>query len=162
MDKFLLKKSKIQGQGIFATKNYKKGEFVVKLTGKKIKWKYDEKKDRAYCANWTGIEKDLWIDPDFPLSNINHSCDPNLGIKGKIMFYAIRDIKIGEEFTFDYSTSEEEIDWIMKCNCGSKNCRKTMTAIQFLPLKVFNAHLPYIPTYYQKVYKSYNKNLKNI
>ena len=160
MNKFLLKKSKIQGKGIFATKNYKKGDFVVKLTGKKIKWKYNEKTDRNHCANWTGIGNDLWIDPDFPLSRINHSCNPNLGIKGKIMFYALRNIKAGEELTFDYSTSEKEIDWIMQCKCGSKKCRGKMTSIQLLPKNVFDNYLPYIPTYFQKVYKCYNKKYK--
>jgi len=160
MDKFLLIKSKIQGKGIFATRNYEKGDFVVKLTGEKIKWKYNEKTDRDHCANWTGIGRDLWIDPDFPLSRINHSCNPNLGIKGKIMFYAIRDIKAGEELTFDYSTSEKEIDWVMGCYCGSKNCRKIITSIQFLPQKVYYGYLPYIPTYFQKVFAKKIKNNK--
>jgi len=156
-EKFELKESKIQGKGIFATKNYKKGDFVVKLTGKKIKWKYNEKKDRDHCANWFGIGKDLWIDPDFPLARINHSCNPNIGIKGVIMFYALRYIKKGEELTFDYSISEEESDWIMKCKCGAKNCRGKMTSIQFLSDKTFINYLPYIPRYFQKVYIKNNK-----
>ena len=152
MNIFILKKSEIQGEGIFASRDYKKSDFVVRLQGKKIKWKYNEKKDRDYCANWFGIGKDLWIDPIFPLSKVNHSCDPNIGIKGMVSFYALRDIKAGDELTFDYSTSEEEIDWIMKCKCGSKKCRGKMTSIQFLPKKVFNSYLPYIPTYFQKIY----------
>lgn len=161
-EKFILRKSKIQGYGIFTTRNYKKGNFVIKLTGKKIKRKYSEEEDRDYCANWFGIGKDLWVDPDFPLSKINHSCEPNLGIKGKIMFYALHDIKKGEELTFDYAISEEESDWSMKCNCGSKKCRGKMTSIQFLPLKVFNNYLPYIPDYFQKIYRCYNRKVNKI
>lgn len=159
-NKFTLADSKIQGKGIFATKKYKKGDFVVKLTGNIIKRKYNEKTDRTLCANWFGIGKDLWIDPDFPLSRINHSCEPNIGIKGRIMFYALKNIEKNEELTFDYSISEEEIDWTMKCNCGSRKCRGKMTAIQLLPLKVFRGYLPYIPRFFQKVYWCYNKNIK--
>jgi len=158
-NKFLLKNSQIQGEGIFTTRSYRKGEFVVKLTGKKIIRKYNEKTDRELCANWFGIGKDLWINPNFPLSKINHSCSPNIGIKGQIMFYALRKIDNGEELTFDYSTSEQETDWKMRCHCGQSDCRKWMTAIQLLPPKVFNSYLPYIPRYFQKVYKCYNTTI---
>ncbi len=152
MKKIFSSKSSIDKSGIFAGENFKKGEFVVKLTGKYIKWKYNEKTDRQKCANWFGIKKDHWIDPDFPLSQINHSCDPNIGIKGRIMFYALRDIGKGEELTFDYSTAEEESDWQMKCKCKSKKCRKFVTSIMFLPDKVFRSYLPFIPTYFKKLY----------
>ncbi len=157
MKKFKENKSKIQGTGIFAAEKIKKCEYVCKIEGKKIKWKYDEKKDRQKCANWFGIAKNLWIDPSYPLSQLNHSCDPNIGLKGAIRFYALRDIEVGEEITFDYSTSEEESDWVMKCYCGSKKCRKEVTSIQFLTKSIFNNYLPYIPTYFQKIYLKYHK-----
>ena len=158
MKKEIYKKdSKISGSGIYTKHLIKKGNFVCKITGKKFKWKYNELTDRELGANWFGLGKDIWIDPEFPLSHINHSCDPNMGLKGKIMFYALRDIAANEELLFDYSTSEEEIDWKMKCKCGSKKCRKYMTSIQLLPFKIYKDYLPYIPTYFQKVYKRYNK-----
>jgi hypothetical protein len=149
-------KSNIAGNGVFTGVDIKKGQYVCKIVGKKMKWVYNEKTDREKCANWFGIDKNLWIDPSYPLSKLNHSCDPNIGIKGRIMFYALKDVKAGEELTFDYSTSEEEIDWVMKCNCGSKKCRDKMTSIQFLPRKNFDNYLPYIPNYFQKVYKHFN------
>jgi hypothetical protein len=114
-----------------------------------------DKTDRKKCASWVGIGKDLWIDPSYPLSQLNHSCNPNIGQRGKIRFYALRDIRKGEEMTFDYSTSEAETDWTMKCHCGSKKCRKTITSIQFLPENIYSDYLPYIPTYFQKVYNRY-------
>lgn len=156
MKEIYLGKSKIAGKGIFTKEVIKKGEFVCRLKGKKFHWKYNEKTDRELGANWFGLGKDIWVDPAFPLSHINHSCGPNLGMKGKIMFYALRDIQPGEELTFDYAISEEENSWRMRCHCGSKKCRGYMTAIQELPKKVFYEYLPYIPTYFQKVYKRYN------
>lgn len=150
-------KSKIAGEGIFTKKDIKKGEYVCRINGKQFFWKYNEETDRDLAANWFGLGKNIWIDPQFPLSHINHSCDPNIGIKGKIMFYALRDIKAGEELTFDYATSEEEIDWQMKCGCKSDKCRGYMTSIQLMPMKTYKKYLPYIPTYFQKIYKRYNK-----
>lgn len=158
MKKFKENKSSIQGTGIFAAENIKKGEYVCKIEGKKIKWVYNEKTDRQKCANWFGISKNFWIDPSYPLSQLNHSCNPNIGLKGMIRFYSLRDIEAGEEITFDYSTSEEESEWVMKCLCGSKNCRKEITSIQFLNKKIFNHYLPYIPTYFQKVYLNCRKH----
>lgn len=153
------KKSNIAGSGIFTKKNIKKGDYVCRIKGRKFIWKYNEKTDRDLGANWFGLGRNIWVDPIFPLSHINHSCEPNIGIKGSVMFYALQNIKEGEELTFDYSTSDEEIDWKMKCNCGAFSCRKYMTAIQLLPYKIYKSYLPYVPTYFQKVYKRYN-NLK--
>lgn len=152
MRKITTGKSKIQGTGIFAAENIKIGAFVCSLTGRQIRWVYNEETDRKKCANWVGIGRNLWIDPEGPLSQLNHSCDPNMGLKGEVRFHALKDIKIGDELTFDYSTAEEATDWSMKCLCGSSNCRKTITSIQFLPQTVYLDYLPYIPTYFQKVY----------
>ena len=63
---------------------------------------------------------------------LNHSCDPNLAFDGPLMVKAWRDIKSGEEFTYDYLTSEthpfyEPFD----CHCGSKNCRKRLTSVDY-------------------------------
>lgn len=59
---------------------------------------------------------------------INHSCNPNtfsaVNIrKGRIFYYALRDIKPGEELTIDYNISSGE-DQLL-CNCQSEQCRKT-------------------------------------
>lgn len=61
-------------------------------------------------------------DADF----INHSCNPNCGIKGKNQIVAIRDVQPGEELTYDYAMSDS-YDYQLKCNCGSKNCRGMIT-----------------------------------
>ena len=63
-------------------------------------------------------------------SLINHSCDPNLGawvIEGsfppRIAFYATRDIAVKEELCIDYVPDGQEIQKVIICRCGSKNCR---------------------------------------
>jgi len=52
----------------------------------------------------------------------NHSCDPNIGVKGQIIVLARRDIAAGEELVFDYDTTDvapAKFD----CRCGATDCR---------------------------------------
>jgi len=63
---------------------------------------------------------------------INHSCDPNCVISGRSIF-AERDIRRGEELTFDYSTDVDWPGYSMVCRCGSLNCRGVIRAYRFLP-----------------------------
>lgn len=57
---------------------------------------------------------------------INHSCEPNIGLNGPTEFVAMRDIKPGEEITFDYAISESDPLWTMQCHCGKPSCRKVI------------------------------------
>ena len=55
---------------------------------------------------------------------INHSCDPNCEtdiIRGKIWINAIKDIKKGEELTYDYGYDMHYFE-DHPCRCNSKNC----------------------------------------
>lgn len=155
-NKIYLNKSLIHGTGIFAGKPYKKGEVVVILEGKKITKKYRGPIDDKEFANWFEISQDVWVDPKIPLSHINHSCEPNLGMTDSITFVALRDIAKGEELTFDYSICDSEVEWVVPCLCKSLNCRKQIRSIQFLPKETYNKYMPYIPLYFQKKYKEYN------
>mgnify|MGYP000235026101 FL=1 len=56
---------------------------------------------------------------------INHSCDPNCDvdiIKGKIWISAIKDIKKGDELSYDYGFGYDKDFRQFPCKCGSKIC----------------------------------------
>jgi uncharacterized protein len=78
------------------------------------------------------ITEDLFIGPSAPnereggMMHLNHSCEPNLGPQGQIVFVAIRDIAAGEELTIDYAMTDDE-PYEMECQCGSETCRKLIT-----------------------------------
>lgn len=77
---------------------------------------------------------------------MNHSCDPNLWWEGNDTLTARRDIKKGEELTYDYSSADVG-DWIAgwKCKCGSEICRSKITGRDCLDKdfqKRFEGHLP--------------------
>lgn len=67
---------------------------------------------------------------------INHSCEPNCEAvldKGRIYIEATRDIRPGEELTYDYQLEADgrqtaKLKHQYACNCGSKSCRGTMLA----------------------------------
>ena len=158
MKQFYVCNSKIEGLGVNAGEDIKKGEFITRFKGKPKFLLVTNKKESLSPPNWVGIAKNHWIEPEKPQKFINHSCNPNTSIKGKVSFVALRDIKEGEEITFDYSIIEGDNRWEMKCNCGEKNCRGTVRSIQFLPKRQFLRYLPYIPAYFKNLYLKNQEN----
>ena len=68
------------------------------------------------------------LDGDFKYNTarlINHSCKPNCEVDGKglkLWIFALRDIKKGEELSYDYGFGFDEDYRQFPCKCGSKNC----------------------------------------
>ena len=156
-------KSKIDGNGIFAKRDIKKGENIAIIKGPIVNHVVVDKKTSSVGPNWIGIGKNKWVDPKAIFNHINHSCNPNTGIKGSKTVVALRNIKMNEEILIDYSITEEDTLWKLnkKCKCGSKKCRKDIRSIQFLPKEVYDGYLPYIPKYFQKIYLKCHKDKKH-
>lgn len=57
---------------------------------------------------------------------LNHSCEPNVGVQGQIVFVAMRDIAAGEELTHDWATTDDD-DYELECRCGASVCRRRIT-----------------------------------
>jgi|FLOH01.1.fsa_nt_gi uncharacterized protein len=127
-----IKTSKIGGKGLFAEVNIHKGEIVFIKAGHIVE--YDE---MIKYRNKVG-DFDVQISDNFflvPKSkneindlvvHFNHSCNPNAGPDGQIIFVAIKDIKKGEEITVDYAMITMP-PYKLECNCGSEKCRKIIT-----------------------------------
>lgn len=134
-----VKKSKIHLSGVFAAKNIKKGTKVIEYVGEKItKAEADRRAEKQLSKSKNHTEdggvyifelnKKQDIDGNVswnPARLINHSCDPNCEteiISGHIWIMAIKDIKKGEELSYDYGYDFE--NWQEHpCLCGSKSCR---------------------------------------
>lgn len=154
---FKVGKSGIHGKGAFATRNFKRGEIVFIFKGKIYQRNNKDLKDAFANPDSIGIGKNTWIDPFENFHFINHSCDPNMGIRGRVTFVALKNIKKGEELTFDYSINEADPRWHMRCNCGSSKCRKIIKSIQNLPRKTYQHYTPFIPRYFMEVYNRKSK-----
>jgi hypothetical protein len=60
--------------------------------------------------------------------SINHSCEPNCGMRNATTIVAMRDIAAGEELTFDYAMSDASAYDEFDCNCGTSLCRGRVCA----------------------------------
>ncbi|MEI9966815.1 MAG: SET domain-containing protein [Candidatus Moraniibacteriota bacterium] len=81
-------------------KDLKKGEIIFLLKGPYKTYSKITKEELYNTPNWIGIDRLVWIDPKTPADKINHSCNPNVGIRGRKQFVAMRNIKKGEELSF--------------------------------------------------------------
>lgn len=122
--------SDIHRKGLFAKEPIKKGAIVVIVGGCVIaKEGLNKKALRGYVFK---IAPGFYLVPcnkGKPNSDdyLNHSCNPNVGIKGSIIFTAMRDILTGEELTYDYAATDNDPDDYFECHCREKNCRKVIT-----------------------------------
>lgn len=125
------------GRGVFAGRDYEKGEAIFRFEGQiltedELPTPYDEVED-----HYMQIGEGLYMGPSGKADDlVNHSCDPNSGIKiegRNVNLFAIRSIKKGEELSWDYSTTIDEDDWQLDCNCGSPKCRKKVGDFKYLP-----------------------------
>lgn len=160
--KAAVKKSFIHGYGLFAIKPIKKGEIVVIKGGHVFDEKTLKKVKNKIAESYFQIEDDFVIGPlkkSEVKENklfINHSCNPNIGIRGQITLVALRNIKPGEELTYDW-VMEDPGNWKMKCNCGSKNCRKIITGNDWKNSKLQKKYKGYFSAYLEEKMKNMGK-----
>jgi hypothetical protein len=86
---------------------------------------------------------------------VNHSCNPNCGIRGEITFVAMRDIVVGEELTIDYAILDDEDDknYNFECTCGALNCRKIITGKDWQIREIQEKYFDYFATYLREKIK---------
>ena len=128
-----VRESKIHGRGLFSIADIAKNEIVAVKGGHIVDGKtLREKITPVLGPVEIQIGDDLFIAPvteeerELSMLYLNHSCDPNLGVRGEITFAALRDIRVGEELTHDWAMTDND-DYSVECNCGAANCRKTLT-----------------------------------
>jgi hypothetical protein len=128
-----VRESKIHGRGLFAESAIAKDEIVAVKGGHIVDGKtLREKITLRLGPVEIQIDDDLFIAPvteeerELSMLYSNHSCDPNLGMRGEITFVAMRDVSAGEELTHDWAMTDDD-DYSMECNCGAANCRRILT-----------------------------------
>lgn len=125
------------GKAVFAATDIEKGEFVQEFTGKILAEKFIPHSYSGSRDRYMQIGPNEYLGPSGDFDDlINHSCDPNCGLKfdsNGIRLFAIRDIPAGEEVAWDYSTTLMSTDWVMMCRCGKANCRGEIRDFFSLP-----------------------------
>jgi hypothetical protein len=126
------RKSRIHGWGVYASRPISKNTRIVDYAGEKISNQESLKRELRYIKRGH-----IWC---FKLTNrtvvdagvggnvarfINHSCHPNCYVQvadGIIWIRAARNIRRGEELTYDYHTDGEGL---IKCRCNPK-CQRLL------------------------------------
>ena len=130
--KTVVKASRIAGRGLYANAALVQGEIVSVKGGHLIDRATLERNKAVVNEAEMQITDDLFLAPltadefERVMMFLNHSCEPNVGVQGQIVFVALRDVAAGEELTVDYGTTvcHEEP---MACTCGAATCRGTIT-----------------------------------
>lgn len=139
-----VRKTADRGRGVFALKDIESGEIILKRTGRIVTVDSSRNIPKHIQDHWfpVGINRYLLSEP--PAKYVNHSCNPNAGIKNNNDLVAIRDIHTGEEITYDYSMVGAD-DWTMKCRCGEPNCRKIIGKYRDLDRRTKRKYPKYVP-----------------
>jgi SET domain-containing protein len=110
------------GLGLFATRSYEKGEYIIEYFGKVIPVEEADRSSSRYIFGMTS----KWAIDGTDRANIaryiNHSCKPNVEATGakRLWIHAARRIKAGEELTLDYG-EEYTRAFIPVCKCAHCN-----------------------------------------
>lgn len=154
-----VKRSFTDRKGVFVKSPIKRGEIIAVSGGiiisekecKRLKKKQFKRIDEYSIMVSEGfylitdkkgrLEKD-----DF----FNHSCSPNAGVKERFILVAMRDIKQGEEITYDYAMTDAESEDYFKCNCGYKNCRREIRGSDWKKPELQKKYKGYFSWYVQQ------------
>lgn len=112
------------GLGLFATRTFKKGERIIEYFGRTLSREEEYTSRSKYLFE---VHSRKTIDGAVRTNiarYINHSCHPNCEpetVRGRVFIDAIKNIKAGEEFTYDYG--EEYFNEHIRpygCRCAKK------------------------------------------
>ena len=105
-----------KGRGLYAKKNFGKGNIVLVLEGNYFPYPTQTSIQigNKHLESWEG-------------GHVNHHCKPNTKVvteRGELGFIhylvALRNIESGDEITFDYESTEEELAVPFKCACHGR------------------------------------------
>jgi SET domain-containing protein len=129
--------SKIHGRGMFASKVIPKGTRIIEYTGERISKaeafrREDLRQQRAKrggdsCIYTFEVSDRVDIDGRVLWNTaryINHSCSPNCEsqiVRGRVWIVALREIKPGDELTYDYYYDFDHYKE-HPCRCGAAKC----------------------------------------
>ena len=135
-----VKKSKVHGSGVFATQNIKKNTKIIEYIGEKVLRSEGNRRSEMRIKKYLGSETygsvyifelngkyDIDGSPKYNKARyINHSCNPNCEVdivENRIWISSIKNIKKGEELSYDYGYEFDKDDYKDHvCKCGSNLC----------------------------------------
>jgi uncharacterized protein len=140
-----------RGQGVFARRLIRTDEVIVAFGGTV----YSEAMLMGLAPNQARynlqIDEELFMvsDRPGPADLVNHSCDPNAGLRGQVVLVAMRPIPKGEEITYDYAMSDGSSYDEFECCCGARGCRGRVTGDDWRRPELWRRYAGYFAPYLQ-------------
>lgn len=132
-----------KGKGVFAIRDFQPGETVI--VGRRV----EVLPQRTLHS--LQMDFDLHVELDEPARLLNHSCNPNTGVRnnqfGGYDFVALVNIAKGDEITWDYETTEYISIAVSKCLCGHYNCRNEIRGFKFFHFEIKQKYGQFIADY---------------
>ena len=141
---YVVKRSPIHGNGVFARRKIRAGERIEEYTGERISAeesgvRAEQKGGPINHTFFFSLNDGRVIDGGAGGNDsrfINHSCEPNCEAEeddGRVYIFASRDIERGEELYYNYALEYEErhtaaVKKAFACFCGAPSCSGTMLA----------------------------------
>jgi SET domain-containing protein len=140
---FVVRRSKIAGRGVFATRTIRAGARILEYTGEIITHeeadgRYDERAMQKHHTMLFSLD-DIYCIDAARLGNaarfINHSCAPNceaIQEGDRVFIFAAVTLRTGDELTYDYRYVYDrrmgfaEAKRRYPCRCGAMACRGTI------------------------------------
>ena len=151
--------SPIEGRGLFARR--RKGEIVAIKGGHVYDARTLARVRRRVAASYIQIADGFFIGAVTAAEVrrnkmfINHSCEPNLGIRGQIVYVALRDIAAGEELTYDWAM-EENARTSTRCRCGARRCRRVLSGRDWTIPRLQRRYRGYFSSYLEEKIRGRN------
>src|SRR5262245_35033894 len=117
------------GLGLFAARPIRKGQFIVRYSGRKIPNAEAERREAKGARYMYELNKDYTLDGSSRRNlgrYANHSCRPNaesVVYRGVVRIKAMRRIKPGDEITYHYGKDYYEA-YIGKARCKCVTCAR--------------------------------------
>jgi len=150
-----VRESPIHGRGLFAAAPFAEGEVVCVKGGYVFGREMLKTMGDWYRSAEIQVGEDLFIGPlaeverEGSMIFSNHSCEPNIGVRGQIVFVARRAVAAGEELTHDWATTDDD-DYVLECNCGADSCRKVITGQDWRRLDLQEKYRGYFSWYLEE------------
>jgi SET domain-containing protein len=119
--------SRIDGQGAFAAEAIPARRKIGEIRGEAISVREARRRAKGMARIMlVEVSERRAIDASDsadPLRFTNHSCQPNAALRirqGRVEFYAMRDVGVGEELTVNYGATHHEGK--LRCRCGAPVC----------------------------------------
>lgn len=141
--------------GLFARQAVAAGELLLVWGGRVVtgaEWATLSPQKQEHSVQ---VEEDLYlvgfegVPPDAG-DYINHSCQPNAGLRGQIAVVAMRSIEPDEEICFDYAMSDGTPYDEFTCACGMPACRGQITGSDWQRPELQQRYLGYFSPYLQR------------